>query len=101
MPAARVTVTLPSELVEDIDRIERNRSAFVLDAVKRELHRRRREQLRLSLSAPHPETRKMADVGFDEWARGLPDEDVSDLVEPTAGKPVRWVGGKGWIEKKR
>ena len=98
MPAARVTVTLPAELVEGIDRIERNRSRFVLEAVRRELRRRRREQLRRSLAAPHPETRQMAEAGFDAWANALPDEDVADLVEPAAGKPVRWVAGKGWVE---
>ena len=65
MPAARVTVTLPADLVEDIDRAERNRSAFVLEAVRRELRRRRREQLRRSLDAPHPETRKMVEVTYE------------------------------------
>ena|SRR5436309_12011829 len=101
MAAARVTVTLPAELIEDIDRVERNRSAFVLEAVRRELRRRRREQLRRSLAAPHPQTREMAEAGFDGWARGLPEEDVDDLVDPRAGRPVRWVFGKGWIEGKR
>ena len=42
MPAERVTVTLPAEVVEDIDRQERNRSRFVLEAVRRELKRRQR-----------------------------------------------------------
>ncbi len=45
MATARVTITLPAGLVEDIDRMERNRSSFVLEAVRRELQRRRREQL--------------------------------------------------------
>jgi Arc/MetJ-type ribon-helix-helix transcriptional regulator len=101
MPTARVTVTLPADLVEDIDRLERNRSAFVLDAVRHELQRRRREQLRQSLRAPHPESREMAEVGFDAWAKGLPEEDVSGLVDPKAGTPVRWASGKGWVEGKR
>jgi len=54
MPTARVTVTLPADVVEDIDKLERNRSAFVLDAVRHELQQRRREQLRRSLEQPHP-----------------------------------------------
>lgn len=98
MPTARVTVTLPADLVENIDRIERNRSAFVLEAIRRELRRRRREQLRRSLAAPHAETHKTAEVGFDAWAEGLPDEDAAELVDPRAGRPVRWVAGKGWVE---
>jgi hypothetical protein len=101
MPAARVTVTLPVELIQDIDRLERNRSAFVLEAVRRELRRRRREQLQRSLGAPHPDTAAMAEAGFEAWASGLPEEDVGDLVDPRAGKAVHWVTGKGWVEGKR
>lgn len=33
----RVTVTLPQDLVRDIDRREKNRSKFVAEAVRREL----------------------------------------------------------------
>jgi post-segregation antitoxin (ccd killing protein) len=101
MPAARVTITLPAELLEDIDRLERNRSAFVLEAVRRELRRRRREELRRSLAAPHPETRRTAEEGFDLWAEGLPREEAGELVDPRKGRPVRWVAGKGWVEGKR
>jgi metal-responsive CopG/Arc/MetJ family transcriptional regulator len=37
MPAAeRVTVTLRSDLLEEIDRIERNRSRFIAQAVELE-----------------------------------------------------------------
>ena len=38
----RVTVTLPNELVSEIDRREKNRSKFVAEAVRHELERRRR-----------------------------------------------------------
>ena len=38
----RVTVTLPDNLLRDIDRLEKNRSKFVAEAVRRELDRRRR-----------------------------------------------------------
>ncbi len=101
MATARVTITLPAGLVEDIDRMERNRSSFVLEAVRRELQRRRREQLRRSLEKPHVETHLMAETGFEGWAKGLPEEVASDLVDPRAGTPVRWVAGKGWVEGKR
>ena len=85
MPNARVTVTLPSEVVQAIDREELNRSRFVLKAVTRELDRRRNEQLRQSLRHPHPESLEMAEVGFATWAEGLPG-DASDLIAPGAGE---------------
>jgi post-segregation antitoxin (ccd killing protein) len=93
----RVTVTLSSELVNGIDRLERNRSRFVAEAVERELARRRREGLRRSLNNPHPESAELADMGVTDWGRNLPAGD-DDLVDPKAGKPVRWVEGKGWLE---
>jgi len=37
----RVTVTLSAELVQGIDRFERNRSRFIAEAVEHELTRRR------------------------------------------------------------
>jgi len=40
----RVTVTLPETIVEEIDRWEKNRSKFVLEASLRELELRRRER---------------------------------------------------------
>ena len=72
MPNARVTVTLPSDVVRAIDREELNRSRFVLKAVTNELDRRRAEQLKKSLSHPHPESLELAEVGFAAWAKGLP-----------------------------
>src|SRR5580704_13723503 len=50
----RVTVTLPDELIRDIDRREKNRSKFIAEAVRNELDRRRRDELRRSLENPHP-----------------------------------------------
>lgn len=91
MPNARVTVTLPSEVVRAIDREEINRSRFVLKAVTRELDRRRNEHLRQSLSHPHPESLEMTEVGLATWAEGL-SEDASDLIAPDAGEGVRWPG---------
>lgn len=95
----RVTVTLPADLVRDIDRLERNRSRFILEAVRRELQRRRREELERSLRHPHPDSAHLAEAGFDEWAQSLPAEDALGLVDASAGTPVRWIPEEGWVEK--
>ena len=97
----RVTVTLPDSLVYEIDRREKNRSKFVAEAVRNELGRRRREELLRSLRNPHEETAALAEQGLDDWARQLPEEDAAALVSNDAGKPVRWVPGKGWVEDGR
>lgn len=96
----RVTVTLPAELVESIDRLEKNRSRFIAQAVVHELDRRRREGLRRSLEQPHPEAAELADAGLDDWAASLPEGDEG-LVDMAAGRPVRWAIGEGWIEEPR
>jgi Arc/MetJ-type ribon-helix-helix transcriptional regulator len=95
----RVTVTLPDDLVRDIDRREKNRSKFVAEAVRRELDHRRRTELNRSLQNPHPESAELAEHGFDDWSRGLPEEDAEALVDIRAGKAVRWVPGEGWVEE--
>ena len=94
----RVTVTLPKDLVRDIDRLDKNRSKFIAEAVRNELDRRRREELRRSLHNPHPESAEPAGQGLEEWTRGLPEEDTEALVNSNAGTPVRWVSGEGWVE---
>jgi Arc/MetJ-type ribon-helix-helix transcriptional regulator len=96
----RVTVTLPAELVRDIDRLERNRSKFVLEAVQHELAQRRRHELERSLKNPHPESGMLAEEGFAEWAAGLPD-DGAGLLDRKAGRPVRWIPGQGWVERRK
>ncbi len=95
----RVTVSLPEDLVKDIDRREKNRSKFVAEAVRHELDRRRRAELLRSLDSPHPESAHLAEQGLDEWARGLPEEVAEALTDGAAGKPVRWVPGEGWVEE--
>jgi post-segregation antitoxin (ccd killing protein) len=95
-----VTVTLPGDLLRDIDRREKNRSRFVTEAVRRELARRRRAELRRSLENPHADA-PPADEGLGEWARSLPQEDPRALVDLNAGRPVRWVPGRGWLEGRR
>lgn len=97
----RVTVTLPIDLVRDIDRREKDRSGFVAEAVRHELDRLRRAELRRSLQNPHPESAKLAEQGLEEWTRGLPDEDTEALVDSSTGKPVRWVSGEGWMEESK
>lgn len=101
MATDRVTVTLPSEIVREIDRRVKNRSRFMLDAVKRELMRRRREELRRSLRAPHPESESLSESGLAAWAKGLPRERADDLVDVERGTEVRWVQGRGWEAARR
>ena len=98
MATERVTVTLPSELVEGIDRFERNRSRFIAEAVEHELVRRRRAGLLRSLASPHPEAAELAETGLVDWGASLPEGDEG-LVDVAAGKPVRWVEGHGWVEE--
>ena len=93
----RVTVTLPVDLVARIDRLERNRSRFITEAVAHELDRRRHEGLLLSLENPHPETMEVAEAGLAEWGARLSAVDEG-LLDASAGKPVRWVAGKGWTD---
>jgi len=95
MPASRITITLPEELVERIDRMAANRSRFIADAVERELHRRLRAELRRSLDVPHPETLAVAEQGLTAYRDALPSAS-SDLVEPSAGVRVAWREGEGW-----
>ena len=98
---ARITVTLPAGLVEEIDRLERNRSAFVAKAVEREIRRRRRAGLRRSLREPHAESVGMAGMGLRAWARGLPCEEIRELVDPGSGVAVRWRQGEGWTRGRK
>jgi len=97
---ARVTVTLPAALVEEIDRVEPNRSRFVAVAVEHEIERRRREALLASIRSPHPDSVALAAEGAAEWGSLAADGD-SKLVDVAAGKPVKWVEGRGWVERKR
>lgn len=92
----RVTVTLPEEIVRDIDIRERNRSKFILRAVKNELEQRRREELRRSLQAPHSDSEYIAQEGIDEWMSRLPEGD-DDMVSVENSTIVRWIPGKGWV----
>ena len=92
----RVTVTLAADLVERIDRLERNRSRFIAEAVGHELERRRQEALFHSIRSPHAETVALIDTGLGDWVSALPGDE--GLVDLAAGTPVRWVEGQGWTK---
>ncbi len=93
----RVTITLPDEVVEEIDLWESNRSRFLAEAARRELARRRREALLRSLDEPHPEAGRVAEAGVEAWGELVAPGD-EDLLDPESGRPVRWVPGRGWEE---
>lgn len=101
MSSERVTVTLPVEVLEQIDRSERNRSRFVLEAVRHELARRRRMELRRSLAEPHRESLELADAGLEEWGAVRSRSTDAGLVDSRAGRPIRWSPEVGWIEGKK
>ena len=81
-----LTITLPVQLVEGIDRVERDRNRFIAEAVAHELRRRDREGL--------------ADAGLEDWYASVSAEDVG-LVDPSGGTAVRWIEGQGWIRRAR
>jgi hypothetical protein len=93
----RVTITLAADLIEEIDRLERNRSRFIAEAVERELARRRREALVSSLHNPHSETVNLVEAGLEDWTADLPGDE--GLVDVTRGTPVRWIQGQGWVKQ--
>lgn len=94
---ARVTVTLATEMVDGIDRLERNRSRFIAEAVEHELARRRRAGLLNSVNNPHPEAADLADAPLGDWTADLPDDE--GLVDVAGGTAVRWVDGQGWLKE--
>lgn len=94
--AERVTVTMPAELVAGIDRVERNRSRFIAEAVRHELQRRQRLELQRSLQSPHPDSLATAALGLTDWAEAMAEAD-SDLLDPNAGSPLTWRAEVGWV----
>jgi post-segregation antitoxin (ccd killing protein) len=98
MPSSeRVTVTLPADLLQEVDQLERNRSRFIAEAVQHEVARRRRAALLESVRTPHPETTQFVDNGLTDWTSDLPGDE--GLLDPASGTPVRWVEGQGWIKE--
>jgi len=90
-------VTLAAELVEGIDRLERNRSRFIAEAVERELKRRRHDALLRSVQNPHPDTTGLVDSGLGDWTADLPADE--GLVDRAGGTSVRWIDGQGWTKE--
>ncbi|MGH9162905.1 MAG: hypothetical protein ACRD2X_23325 [Vicinamibacteraceae bacterium] len=90
-------MTLPADLVERIDQLERNRSRFIAEAVEHELAQRRRDALLQSVQNPHAETTDLVDIGLSDWVSDLPSDET--LVDANAGTPVRWVEGQGWTKE--
>lgn len=95
----RVTVTLPRELVADIDRRERNRSRFIREAVRRELERRKREAFRSSLTQPHEESAEVEKLGLEEWL-GASCSEAEQLLDLDSGVEIRWQPESGWTRAK-
>src|SRR5436190_2112790 len=94
--AERVTVTLSATLLDEIDRLERNRSRFIAEAIEHELTRRRHDGLLQSVRSPHPETQEF-DSSLADWASNMPNDE--GLVDPVGGTAVRWIEGQGWVRE--
>lgn len=95
----RVTVTLPIDLIQGIDRLERNRSRFIAEAVQHEIALRRRQELMRSLENPHPESQEFAELGMEDWAASVAPGD-EELLDPNGGIEIRWTPGEGWQERR-
>ena len=96
---SRVTVTLPSEILVEIDRGDRNRSRFILEAVQREIARRKLEALELSLRHPHPDSLALESMGLQEWF-DAGNQDAAELVDLNGGNEIHWVPDQGWVQGK-
>ena len=96
-----MTITLPKEVVQSMDRVQKNRSAFALDAIQKELLRRRRSELAESLRNPHPESLRVAEAGLSDWVRALPREVGQAMVDSKKGQEIHWTKGRGWIQGKK
>lgn len=97
--SVRVTVTLPEEILVEIDRGDRNRSRFVLEAVRREIVRRKLEALEVSLNHPHPDSQALEPAGLQEWFQAG-SQDAAELLDLQGGTEIHWVPDQGWVEGK-
>lgn len=75
---------------------DKNRSRFILEAVKREIARRRKEALAQSLAHPHPESQIVEPAGLQEWFLAG-EGDAAELLDLNAGQEVQWIPGEGWV----
>ena len=92
-----VTVKLPQDVARDIDRLDRDRCRFVLEAVRHEVQRRRGQVSWRSSAAPLPESFQVAEA-LDEWDQSSAEEDLFGLVDLKTGAAVHWIPGRGWVE---
>lgn len=99
MPSQRITITLPAHLVRQIDSRTHNRSSFILEAVRREIERRRTEALRKSLDSPHPQSQTLSGQGLEDWADALPADDVDEMLDGDSGRDVSWSPTRGWVQQ--
>jgi hypothetical protein len=98
MASERVTISLPEEMVQEIDGRERNRSRFVQRAIAGELERLRQQELQRSLDNPHTDSEVVAETGFSEWADQAAADD-QELLDASSGKEIRWDADRGWIKE--
>ena len=68
-----------------------SREARSLDETLRELFQTRDLTDLVSLRAPAEELRAV-----DAWAKSLPDDDWSGVVDPDQEQPIRWTD-EGWV----
>ena len=85
--------------MQSIDRLDRNRSHFIGEAVRHEIHRRCHEELLRSMEAPHSESLELARLGMADWSEHAAEDET--LVSTLEGTAVRWVEGTGWVEDSR
>jgi len=98
MPASsRVTITLPTEILSEIDRGDKNRSRFILEAVQREIVRRKKEALQRSLTQPHPDSQALESADLQAWFQAG-EGDASELLDFNEGVEVHWIPGTGWMQ---
>ena len=97
--STRVTITLPADILLEIDIRETNRSRFVLEAVRQELQRRQKEELERSLASPHPESQGVEALGLREWFATAKNE-AAELLDLAGGTEVCWVPNVGWTQER-
>ena len=95
MTSETLVISLDHDLLAGIDTVHADRGEFIAEAVRNELARRQRHAFLESLATPHPESIAPAETGLGTWPEGSPDEDAQ-LLDPGAGRPVRWVPDAGW-----
>ena len=94
----QIKVTLPEDVIRDIDRVHGDRDKFVLELVRLELQRRRHQESWRTSVDPLPERFHASEMELDDWGQDSPEGDLFGLVDLKTGAAVRWIPGKGWVE---